>query len=43
VRVRRGGGFDRNIVHQKSARAVINSIHANPFRRGLADRPTDWA
>jgi putative transposase len=38
-----GGGFDRNIVHQKTVHAVIDYIHANPVRRGLVERPTDWA
>lgn len=37
-----GGGFDRNIFQEKSVPAVIDYIHANPVRRGLVDRPTDW-
>lgn len=37
-----GGGFDRNITREKSVPAVVEYIHANPVRRGLVDRPTDW-
>jgi hypothetical protein len=32
----------RNIVHRKTLHAVIDCIHANPVRRGLVERPTDW-
>jgi putative transposase len=37
-----GGGFDRNIFHEKTVPAVIDYIHANPVRRGLVEHPTDW-
>ncbi len=37
-----GGGFDHNIFHDRTLSAVIEYIHANPVRRGLAARSTDW-
>jgi putative transposase len=37
-----GGGFDRNIFHEKTVPAVIEYVHANPVRRGLVAQPTDW-
>jgi putative transposase len=37
-----GGGFDRNIWEPRTLRAVIDSIHMNPVRRGLVERVTDW-
>jgi len=37
-----GGGFDRNIVSEKGLWNVVEYIHANPVRRGLVERPTDW-
>ncbi len=37
-----GGGFDRNIFRSRTVPAVIDSIHANPVRRGLVACPTDW-
>lgn len=37
-----GGGFDRNIWKQRTLEDVIEYIHANPVRRGLVERPTDW-
>jgi putative transposase len=37
-----GGGFDRNVFREKSVPAVIDYIHANPVRRGLVERATDW-
>lgn len=37
-----GGGFDRNIFHERTLPAVIDYIHANPVRRGLVATPTDW-
>jgi len=37
-----GGGYDRNIVTDKAARAVIDYIHHNPVHRGLVSSPTDW-
>ncbi len=37
-----GGGFDGNIFKTKTIEQVIDYIHANPVRRGLCERPTDW-
>jgi putative transposase len=37
-----GGGFDCNIGEPRTLRAVIDSIHMNPVRRGLVERVTDW-
>ncbi len=38
----RGGGYDRNLYESKSIQAEIDYIHANPVRRQLCERPTDW-
>ena len=38
----RGGGYDRNITEVATLQAELNYIHANPVRRGLCERPTDW-
>ena len=38
----RGGGYDRNLYKSKSIQAEIEYIHANPVRRKLCERPTDW-
>lgn len=37
-----GGGYDRNIVSPAIVRASVEYIHANPVRRGLVTRTTDW-
>ena len=37
-----GGGFDGNSVEPATAWKVVASIHLNPVRRGLVDRPEDW-
>ena len=37
-----GGGFDRNIVEPRTLMAMIDYVHMNPVRRGLAERPIDW-
>lgn len=37
-----GGGFDRNIVREKSVPAIMEYIHLNPVRRGLAENPLEW-
>jgi len=37
-----GGGYDKNICHERPIEDVIDYIHANPVRRGLVDRVTDW-
>ena len=38
----RGGGYDRNVIEPATAWAEIDYIHANPVRRRLCVRPTDW-
>ena len=38
-----GAGYDRNVTEPKTLAAMIDDIHANPVRRGLCDRPEDWA
>jgi putative transposase len=37
-----GGGYDRNITSTDTMRAMIEYIHANPVRRGLASKAEDW-
>jgi len=37
-----GGGFDRNIFREKTVPGVIEYIHNNPVRRGLADDSLEW-
>ena len=37
-----GGGFDRNVCHERSLGEMIKYIHANPVRRGLVAQPADW-
>jgi len=39
----RGGGYDRNIHSFDELNEKIRYIHQNPVRRGLVDRPQDWA
>jgi putative transposase len=39
----RGGGFDRNLWSDKAIFAEIDYVHANPIRRGLCEKPEDWA
>ncbi|MEK6261121.1 MAG: hypothetical protein AABP62_21185 [Planctomycetota bacterium] len=36
------GGCDRNAFEIATVHAMIDYIHANPVRRGLVERPTDW-
>ena len=38
-----GGGYDRNLTSGDAIRASIEYIHANPVRRGLCVRASDWA
>ena len=38
-----GGGFDRNLTRRRNLWPVAEYIHANPVRRGLVEKPTDWA
>ena len=37
-----GGGYDRNITEPTTLMHVIEYIHANPVRRGLAEHPWKW-
>lgn len=37
-----GGGYDRNIVTMEALMGAVQYIHANPVRRGLVSKPTDW-
>jgi putative transposase len=37
-----GGGYDHNLWNDRPILEVIDYIHANPVRRGLVARPTDW-
>ncbi len=37
-----GPGFDRNIFSREAVEASVNYIHANPVKRGLCERATDW-
>jgi len=37
-----GGGYDRNVVELHTLRGMIDYLHANPVRRGLVAKPTDW-
>jgi putative transposase len=37
-----GGGYDRNVTDLSTLRYMIEYIHANPVRRGLAKQPEDW-
>jgi putative transposase len=38
----RGGGYDRNVRHDRSIAAMIEYIHANPVRRELVKKPGEW-
>jgi len=37
-----GGGFDRNVRDHEELLAVVDYIHANPVKRGLVARKSDW-
>ena len=37
-----GGGYDKNVWQERAITEIIDYIHANPVRRGLVERPTDW-
>jgi putative transposase len=37
-----GGGYDRNVTDSETLRAMIEYIHANPIRRGLAAKAEEW-
>ena len=38
-----GGGYDRNLDNTKTIKKAMDYIHLNPVRRGLVERPEDWA
>jgi putative transposase len=38
-----GGGHYHSIFKERTVQQVIGYIHFNPVRRGLVDRPIDWA
>jgi putative transposase len=38
----RGGGHDRNIVSTDELTEKLAYMHANPLKRGLAERNIDW-
>ncbi len=38
----RGGGYDRNVNQPGTLLQMIEYIHANPVRRGLVAKATDW-
>ncbi len=37
-----GGGYDRNAIETAAVHQMIEYIHANPVRRGLAASAEDW-
>ncbi len=37
-----GGGYDRNIIDARTLQAMIDYIHANPVRKQLVERASDW-
>ena len=37
-----GGGYDRNIDNLDTLSRMIEYLHLNPVRRGLAKRAVDW-
>jgi putative transposase len=37
-----GGGFDRNICSIRGIEGVVEYLHANPVRRGLVKKATQW-
>ena len=38
-----GGGYDRNVMEPTTVPRVLDYIHLNPVRRGLVERPEEWA
>jgi putative transposase len=38
-----GGGFDRNVRDSAEMSRTIRYIHRNPLKRGLVQKPEDWA
>lgn len=39
----RGGGYDRNVRDRDELMEKIRYVHLNPVRRGLVERPEEWA
>ena len=37
-----GGGYDRNVTEPRAAHEMLEYVHNNPVRRGLAQTPPDW-
>lgn len=37
-----GGGFDHNVIKEKTLPAIVDYIHANPVRLGLVAQAEDW-
>lgn len=37
-----GGGYDHNVMRERSIPAILDYIHANPVRRELVKHATDW-
>jgi len=37
-----GGGYDRNVIEERTLESMIDYIHHNPVRRGLCLRAIDW-
>ncbi len=37
-----GGGYDRNVTEPSTLLKMMDYIHMNPCRRGLAERAADW-
>ncbi|MEN6450551.1 MAG: transposase [Thermoguttaceae bacterium] len=37
-----GGGYDRNVVELSTVHQMVEYLHANPVRRGLATSPNEW-
>ena len=38
-----GGGYDRNVMEPTTVPKILEYIHLNPVRRGLVEKPEDWA
>ena len=37
-----GPGYDRNLSTERATTAAIDYIHANPVRRGMVEKASDW-
>ncbi|MAY75263.1 MAG: hypothetical protein CMJ31_11200 [Phycisphaerae bacterium] len=38
-----GGGYDRNLISLQQIHEKARYVHLNPVRRGLVERPEQWA